>query len=93
MRKIFFGLLMLLAVMAGAQQRFNNEWIDYAKTYYKFKVGSNGVFRITPATLVLLGLSIYSAVVLARFHRLCSSAAAEARDNWRPARPVSVPRT
>ncbi|RYZ61079.1 MAG: hypothetical protein EOO14_05955, partial [Chitinophagaceae bacterium] len=61
MRKIFFGLLVLLAVTAGAQQRFNNEWIDYAKTYYKFKVGSNGVYRITPATLAAAGLDNISA--------------------------------
>ena len=61
MRKIFFGLLVLLAVTAGAQQRFNNEWIDYAKTYYKFKVGSNGVYRITPATLAAAGLDNVSA--------------------------------
>jgi hypothetical protein len=56
MRKIFFGLLVLLSFAAGAQQRFNNEWIDYAKTYYKFKVGSNGVYRITGATLSSAGL-------------------------------------
>ncbi len=57
MRKIFFGLLVLLfSITAVAQQRFNNEWIDYAKTYYKFKVGSNGVYRITAATLASAGL-------------------------------------
>ncbi|HEY1021645.1 MAG TPA: hypothetical protein VGE06_05005, partial [Flavisolibacter sp.] len=56
MRKIFFGLLVLLAVTTGAQQRFNNEWIDYAKTYYKFKVGRNGVFRIPANTLSAVGL-------------------------------------
>lgn len=56
MRKIFFGFLVLLAITAGAQQRFNNEWIDYAKTYYKFKVGSNGVFRIPANTLSAVGL-------------------------------------
>ncbi|HEU4903076.1 MAG TPA: C25 family cysteine peptidase, partial [Flavisolibacter sp.] len=56
MRKIFFGLMLLLAFAAGAQQKFNNEWIDYAKTYYKFKVGSNGLYRITGATLSAAGL-------------------------------------
>jgi hypothetical protein len=61
MRKIFFGLLVLLAITAGAQQRFNNEWIDYAKTYYKFKVGSNGVFRIPSTTLAAVGLGSASA--------------------------------
>ncbi|HEV7332981.1 MAG TPA: C25 family cysteine peptidase [Flavisolibacter sp.] len=56
MRKIFFGLLVLVAFTAGAQQRFNNEWIDYAKTYYKFKVGSSGVYRIPATTLSAVGL-------------------------------------
>ncbi len=56
MRKIIFGLLVLLSFASVAQQRFNNEWIDYAKTYYKFKVGSNGVYRITGATLASTGL-------------------------------------
>lgn len=56
MRKFFFGLLVLLSVVGGAQQRFNNEWIDYAKTYYKFKVGSNGVYRLSAVTLSAAGL-------------------------------------
>lgn len=56
MRKFLFGLAVLLAVAAEAQQTFNNEWIDYAKTYYKFKVGSNGLYRISGATLATSGL-------------------------------------
>src|SRR5690242_5634476 len=56
MRKLFSGLLLLLAFAATAQQQYNNEWIDYAKTYYKFKVGSNGVYRITGTTLASAGL-------------------------------------
>jgi hypothetical protein len=56
MRKFFFGLMVLMAFAATAQQKFNNEWIDYAKTYYKFKVGSNGVYRITGTTLATAGL-------------------------------------
>ncbi|HET7899355.1 MAG TPA: hypothetical protein VFL47_16825, partial [Flavisolibacter sp.] len=56
MRKFLFGLAMLYAFVVNAQQRYNNEWIDYAKTYYKFKVGSDGVYRISGATLVTAGL-------------------------------------
>ncbi|MDQ3278236.1 MAG: hypothetical protein M3Q06_07910, partial [Bacteroidota bacterium] len=56
MRKFLLGLLVLLAFAAGAQQRFNNEWIDYTKTYYKFKVGSNGVYRISATALSAAGL-------------------------------------
>src|SRR4051794_31060943 len=61
MRKTFFGLLMLWAFAVSAQQKFNNEWIDYAKTYYKFKVGSNGLYRITGSTLSAAGLSTAAA--------------------------------
>ena len=35
-------------------QVYNNEWIDYNKTYYKFKIGTTGLYRITQATLIQL---------------------------------------
>jgi hypothetical protein len=43
------------AIIVKAQ--YNNEWIDYSKTYYKFKVGKTGLYRITQQTLAnsLLG--------------------------------------
>jgi len=37
-------------------QPFNNEWIDFGKTYYKFKVGSTGLYRIGQTTLASAGL-------------------------------------
>src|ERR1051325_2529389 len=55
MRKILLILLVLVGVGAKAQV-YNNEWIDYSKTYYKFKVGSDGLYRITGSTLSALGL-------------------------------------
>src|ERR1051325_5572191 len=55
MRKLFFGLLVFFSFAAKAQT-YNNEWIDYAKTYYKFKVGSDGLYRVTSATLAAAGL-------------------------------------
>ena len=45
MRKIFTFCLILNAALAFAQP-YNNEWIDYSKTYYKFKVTANGLYRI-----------------------------------------------
>jgi hypothetical protein len=42
-------LLSTIAVAASAQ--YNNEWIDYSKTYYKFKVGKTGLYRISQQTL------------------------------------------
>ena len=42
-------------VQTGAQL-YNNEWIDYTKTYYKFKVGVTGLYRINQAALASIGL-------------------------------------
>jgi hypothetical protein len=56
MKKILFGLLMTCGLLAKAQQVYNNEWIDYSKTYYKFKLGKTGVFRITQPVLASAGL-------------------------------------
>ncbi len=55
MRKLLFGLLMLLGFVLKAQV-YNNEWIDYTKTYYKFKVGKDGLYRISGASLAASGL-------------------------------------
>jgi Peptidase family C25/CARDB len=38
-------------------QPLNNEWIDYSKTYYKFKVGATGLYRINQPTLASAGLT------------------------------------
>src|SRR5690606_23230757 len=37
-------------------QPYGNEWIDFSKTYYKFKVGNNGVFKITKTDLDAAGV-------------------------------------
>jgi hypothetical protein len=44
--------------VAGQAQSgpYGNEWIDYSKTYYKFKVTKAGVYRINRATLTAAGL-------------------------------------
>lgn len=50
-------LLLLLTYWAlSAQAQYNNEWIDYNKTYYKFKVATTGLFRINQPLLASLGL-------------------------------------
>ena len=55
MKRILLLLLTLSFLHAGAQV-YNNEWIDYNKTYYKFKVGATGLYRITQASLASIGL-------------------------------------
>ena len=52
--------LLICCFAAFTQQtnaQYNNEWIDYSKTYYKFKVGKTGLYRINQQTLAssLLG--------------------------------------
>src|SRR5438270_2218863 len=55
MKKFLFCLLLASGFMAEAQV-YNNEWIDYSKTYYKFKVGRTGLYRISQSTLASAGL-------------------------------------
>ncbi len=55
MKKLLTLLLLLYAVCSYAQT-YNNEWIDYSKTYYKFKSNRTGLFRIPQTTLAGIGL-------------------------------------
>ncbi|MEO8109478.1 MAG: C25 family cysteine peptidase [Ginsengibacter sp.] len=41
---------------AGFSQQYANSWIDYSKTYYKFNVGKNGLFRISQSALNTISL-------------------------------------
>ena len=56
MKRYLLGFLLVILTLAGYTQSYNNEWINYSRTYYKFKVGSNGLYRITQPTLVSAGL-------------------------------------
>jgi hypothetical protein len=52
-------ILLVLFILSGLclhSQVYNNEWIDYSKAYYKFKVGSTGLYRIQQSTLAGLGV-------------------------------------
>jgi len=51
MRKILLIWLLLFTALSVQSQAFNNEWIDYSKTYFKFKVGRTGLYRISQNTL------------------------------------------
>ena len=52
----FLLLLLVLACTKGAAQTYNNEWIDFSKVYYKFKLAETGLYRISQATLNAAGL-------------------------------------
>ncbi|GIV34333.1 MAG: hypothetical protein KatS3mg031_1868 [Chitinophagales bacterium] len=45
------AIFLLTAVfVATAEAQYNNEWIEYGKAYYKFKVPSKGIYRIPYST-------------------------------------------
>ncbi len=52
----FFTFLLLLCGVAGTAQQYNNEWIKFDQTYYKFKVGAGGVYRIPKTVLDNAGI-------------------------------------
>ena len=53
-KKLLLPVLLLCAFSASAQ--LNNSWIDYSKTYFKFKMGSDNLTRIPQSTLSAAGL-------------------------------------
>ena len=55
MKKFLFTALISLLVVTGFSQ-LNNSWIDYNKTYYKFKIGKDTFCRIYQPTLATAGL-------------------------------------
>jgi hypothetical protein len=55
--KKLLTIVFLFYTMTAPAQSFNNEWIDYSKTYYKFKVGSSGLYRIPQSALASINLA------------------------------------
>src|SRR5215203_196443 len=55
MKKLLFSLLITCSFIAKGQV-YNNEWIDYSKTYYKFKLAQDGLYRISKSLLDSAGL-------------------------------------
>lgn len=51
---VFTTLLSFKSNQTNAQ--YGNEWIDFSKTYWKFKVGTEGIFRIPKSTLDAVGV-------------------------------------
>ena len=55
MKKILLCSIIFISVTAFSQT-YTNNWIDYNKTYFKFNIGKNGLFRIPQAALNTLSL-------------------------------------
>jgi hypothetical protein len=61
MKRFLLRLLIFTGFFTGLcgyaqSQIYNNEWINYNNTYYKFKVGATGLYRISQTALASLGL-------------------------------------
>src|SRR3954466_3711522 len=67
MKKFFYLVILFCYAYSANAQAFQNEWIDYNKTYFKFKIGPfgydivgapfrRGLVRITQPTLASAGL-------------------------------------
>lgn len=56
MRKNLLLLLLTFFTVSAWAQPYNNEWIDYSKTYYKFRIPATGLYRIPQSTLQAAGL-------------------------------------
>ena len=58
MKRILLILLIAISGLSATAQTFpyNNEWIDYSKTYYKFYVGKTGLYRISQTALAAVGI-------------------------------------
>ena len=54
MKKLLLPLFIFLSFFAQAQ--FNNSWIDYSKTYYKFHLSQDGLTRINQSVLASAGV-------------------------------------
>ncbi len=57
MKKIIVFIVLILSTAVAISQSYYNEWIDYNKTYYKFKVGATGLYRINNNDLNAIGLA------------------------------------
>ncbi len=59
--KILLFLLVMFGSLTYAQMndgKFGNEWIDYSKTYYKFKISEDGIYRIPATHLQMSGIDL-----------------------------------
>jgi len=55
MKKFLFTVVVTMFALAGFSQ-FSNSWIDYNKTYYKFKINKDTLCRIYQPVLAGIGL-------------------------------------
>jgi hypothetical protein len=54
--RLIFGLMLQLVALQAMCQTYGNEWIDFNKSYFKIKVGQEGVYRIPSSVLQTAGI-------------------------------------
>ncbi len=54
--KRFFTLVFLMAALSSGAQQYNNEWINFSQTYYKFKLINKGLYRLPKTVLDAAGI-------------------------------------
>jgi len=54
--RLYAVLAVTFLWMQAAGQNFNNEWINFSQTYYKFKIGRAGLYRIPTSVLNAAGI-------------------------------------
>ena len=63
-KKLILPFLLFFALGASAQlsnTQLNNTWIDYGKTYYKFKLAEDNIYRIPQSAIAAAGLAATNA--------------------------------
>jgi len=63
LKAALFPILAVTALCTSQQvqaQPYGNEWINFSNTYYKFKIASEGVYRINKAQLDAIGMGSVS---------------------------------
>ena len=58
--KFIILLIAVIFISSVSHAQYGNEWINPGQTYYKTKVGSNGIYKLTYTTLLDAGLPITS---------------------------------
>ena len=56
MKKLIIIFFIFITGVVAHAQTYSNNWVDYNKTYYKFKVATNGLYHITQSALNSIGL-------------------------------------
>jgi len=58
MNKLFLILAFTMIALGSKAQSYGNEWIDFTKTYFKIKVGQEGMYRLTYDNLNSVGFPV-----------------------------------